>query len=263
METIEIEEIHKLVLAIAVEFDRICTKYQIPYYMLGGTMLGAIRHKGFIPWDDDMDFGVPIEHFQRLIDILTSELPLPYRCCTYKNHPAVIHNFIKIENGDTCIDDKSIGLPLERKLGLNIDVFPLNRCVLGGKAEKKLRRRVDLLGKAYLQSVFHSNSKTKQLIKKCLRIITGGSPLRLQQDIEKRLLNINTGDCLGNLLGHWREKEIVPLAWYGNGVRYQFEETSFVGLQDYDKYLTRMYGDYMELPPKEKQVAHVDKVYLR
>lgn len=263
MKSLEIDEVHRRVLAIAKEFDRICVKHRITYYMIGGTMLGAIRHKGFIPWDDDMDFGVPMESFQELIDVLDKELLYPYRCCTYKNHPAVLHNYIKIEDRDTCIDDKSIGLPLEKKLGLNVDVFPLNKCVLGGKAEKRLRRRVDLLGKAYLCSVSRGDSKARQLAKKCLRTLTGGSPLHLQQEIERRLQEINKGECLGNLLGRWREKEIVPQAWYGNGVRYQFEDTSFVGLKDYDKYLTRMYGDYMELPPKEKQVAHVDNVYLR
>ena len=95
MERIDIEEVHSRVLAIAKEFDRICTLHGIPYYMIGGTMLGAIRHKGFIPWDDDMDFGVPIEHYQELINILEKELPYPFRCCTYKNHPAVLFNFLK------------------------------------------------------------------------------------------------------------------------------------------------------------------------
>lgn len=141
MERIGIEEVHNRVLAIAKEFDRICTFHGIPYYMIGGTMLGAIRHKGFIPWDDDMDFGVPIEHYQELIDILEKELAYPYRCCTYKNHPAVLFNYFKIEDLSTCIDDVAIDLPLHQKLGLNIDIFPLNTCTIGGKAEKTVRKK--------------------------------------------------------------------------------------------------------------------------
>lgn len=263
MERIDIEEVHSRVLAIAKEFDRICTLYGIPYYMIGGTMLGAIRHKGFIPWDDDMDFGVPIEHYQELINILEKELPYPFRCCTYKNHPAVLFNFLKIEDQSTCIDDVAIDLPLNQKLGLNIDIFPLNVCNLGGKAEKKVRKKEALLGKVYLHSTTCPDSKIRGLLKTMLRIMTGGTPKKLQKDIEDRLLAINKGNYVGNILGRWGEKEVIPQEWYGFDQRYPFEDTSFVGIEEYDKYLTRLYGDYMLLPPKEEQVAHVENVFLR
>ena len=121
MNRISIEVVHQHVLGIAKEFDQICSENHIPYYMIGGTMLGAIRHRGFIPWDDDMDFGVPIEYYVLLEGVLSKELPYPYRCCTYKNHPGVLHNFMKIEDQSTCIDDKAMNLPVEQKLGLNID----------------------------------------------------------------------------------------------------------------------------------------------
>lgn len=263
MKRIGIEEVHQRVLRIAKEFDRICTNHNIPYYMIGGTMLGAIRHHGFIPWDDDMDFGVPIEYYRLLENVLSKELPYPYRCCTYKNHPGVLHNFIKIEDRLTCIDDKAIDLPIELKLGLNIDVFPLNKCSLAGKKEKRLRCRVDLLGMIYMRSVSHPDSKVRSLVKHVLRTINRGSLRDLQDEIEKRLFDIDEGGFLGNLLGRWREKEIVPLEWYGVGKRYAFEDTSFVGIAEYDKYLTRLYGDYMSLPPENRQVAHVENVYLR
>ena len=263
MEKIGIEEVHSRVLSIAKEFDRICTFYGIPYCMIGGTMLGAIRHKGFIPWDDDMDFGVPINHYQELIDILEKELPYPFRCCTYKNHPAVLFNYFKIEDLSTCIDDVAIDLPLHQKLGLNIDIFPLNICTVGGKAEKRVRKKEVLLGKAYLHSTTHANSKVRGLIKTMLRIMTGGAPEKLQKDIDDRLHAINKGDYMGNILGRWGEKEVIPQEWYGFDKRYPFEDTSFVGIEEYDKYLTRLYGDYMSFPPKEQQVAHVDNVYYR
>lgn len=258
-----VSEVQHILLNIAKEFDRICTQHHIPYYMLGGTMLGAVRHKGFIPWDDDMDFGVPIEHYPELIKYLEQELPFPYRCCTYKNHPAILYNFIKIEDRLTCIDDKAIDLPLEQKLGVNIDVFPLNVCTLGGKSEKRLRRKVDLLGKAYLHSVSHPNSHLRMITKKCLRIIMGDNKRKMQEDIEQLMFDINEGDYLGNLSGRWGEKEIVPIGWYGNGKRYVFEDTSFVGLENYESYLTRLYGDYMQLPPEDERTVHVEIVYLR
>ena len=181
MKKIGIEEVHSRLLAIAKVFDDICTRHNIPYYMIGGTMLGAIRHKGFIPWDDDMDFGVPIEYYKELIDTLENELPYPYRCCTYKNHPAVLFTYFKIEDQSTCIDDAAIYLPLEDKLGINIDIFPLNHCGLG-YSEKRIKKKENLLGLAYLHSNSHSNNKIKTFGKWGLRMILGRSPKKLQRN---------------------------------------------------------------------------------
>ena len=94
-------------------------------------------------------------------------------------------------------------------------------------------------------------------------MISGGTPRKLQDEIEKRLYEIREGDYMGNLLGRWGEKEIVPIEWYGEGIRFAFEDTSFWGIAAYDKYLTRLYGDYLSLPPVAQQVAHVENVYLR
>ena len=263
MKKIGIDEIHSRILAIGKEFDKICSRHHLPYYMVEGTMLGAVRHKGFIPWDDDMDFGVPTEYYQQLIEFLEKELPAPYRCCTYENHPAVLYNFIKIEDRNTCIDDATIDLPLDQKLGVNIDIFPLNVCTLGGKAEKRIRRKEDLLGRIYQQSFIHPDSRWRKMAKKGLQLVYGKNPEKMQREIDAMLFSIHRGNCLGNLFGRWAEKEIVPIEWYGRNRRYAFEDTSFVGLEDYDKYLTRLYGDYMKLPPEEKRIAHVENVYLR
>ena len=91
MKKLNIEECHARLLKIAEIFDIICKDNGIPYYMLGGTMLGAIRHKGFIPWDDDMDFGVPRKYYKDLIDIFDKKLPNPYKYHTYNNSDAVIY----------------------------------------------------------------------------------------------------------------------------------------------------------------------------
>ena len=255
--------IHARVLAIAKEFDRICTKHGIPYYMLGGTMLGAIRHKGFIPWDDDMDFGVPIAYYDQLEEVLKEELPSKYRCCTHKNHPCVIHNYLKIEDRETVLDDRvRFSLPLSEQLGVNIDVFPLCRCKLDDPIMKKVTYYKTLLG-SFMNSRSTPNSLPKYIVKTFLRFIAGRSPIKVNNKMDLLLHEADTGDCLGNLLGHWGTKEIIPFDWYGSDVRYRFEDTSFVGLKSYDQYLTKLYGNYMQLPPEEKRVPHEKNVFLR
>ncbi len=261
MRQIEIEEVHRRLLNIAQVFDEICTKHNIPYYMLGGTMLGAIRHKGFIPWDDDMDFGVPIERYSELIMLLKQELPAPFRCCTYDEYDSVLSPYVKIDDAETCIDDNCVGLQLEKKIGLNIDVFPLYKCEPNDKHITKTWS----LQKQYVKVYVKSTKPTilKSWAKAILRILY---PIRRRDMLTKMLTemnNVKTGSYLANVFGAWGDKEVVPIEYYGTGVRYKFENITLCGLEKYDLYLKKLYGDYMQLPPEDQRHLHGDNVYIR
>ena len=258
---IDIKEVHRRILNIAEIFDKICSKYDIPYYMLGGTMLGAIRHKGFIPWDDDMDFGVPFEHYNRLINILEEELPQGMRCCTFENCQAVVYPFMKIEDTETCIDDPRINLPIEEKLGINIDIFPLVACEKYGKDAARARKLLRLQTLLFVDSV--DGSKMKTLIKRVLHNVSPFGKQYLPKKMLSLLSVMKDGSDIANIFGRWGIKESVDKKWYGTNVRYDFENLKLCGFKEYKKYLTQMYGDYMQLPPDNQQVAHVDNVYLR
>ncbi len=263
MKKLTIEEIHSYLLGIAKEFDRICTKHNIPYYMIGGTMLGAIRHKGFIPWDDDMDFGVPIEYYKDLITILETELKEPYRCCTCYNHPAVIFNFFKIENHSTFIKSEAMKVPQEQQIGINIDVFPLCKCKLNDKDWDKISFGHLILG-GYETSTSHPRSLSRKIVKFFFRLLSGGNHENVNRKIERILFKERSGEYLGNLMGRWgKEKEIMPRDWFGKGKRYTFENGSFIGPEKYEEYLTHVYGEYMKLPPEEKRQPHVENIFLR
>lgn len=261
MEKIGLSEVQTHLLGIAKVFDSICTKHNIPYYMIYGTMLGAIRHNGFIPWDDDMDFGVPLENYRQLEDIMERELPYPYRYCTYKNHKSVVFCYAKIEDMSTVIDDAAIDLPLEEKLGINIDIFPLNKCRIGDKRVNRIKIKTQLLGACFTNSKKHS-SLFRRFLKKTLRFLIGNDPSILQKSIDKSLDFINQGDRLGYIQGA-ALRNTVPIEWFGKGARYMFCDTYFVGPEKFDEYLTHIYGDYKSLPPKDKRIAHVENVYLK
>lgn len=261
MERIDIEELHQRILNIAEAFDRICTEHGIPYYMLGGTMLGAIRHKGFIPWDDDMDFGVPFEYYQKLKALLETNLPKGVRCCTFENCKAVVYPFMKIEDTETCIDDPRIILPIEEKLGINIDVFPLAVCDKHSKLAARARKLARLQRLIFVNS--SERGKLKTILKKGLRLITPFKKQYLPMKALSMLSSMKTGSDIYNVFGRWGIKESVAKEWYGTNVRYDFEHLKLCGFKDYDKYLTQMYGDYMQLPPEEQRIAHVENIYLR
>ena len=258
---IDIKEVHRRILNIAEVFDKICAKHDIPYYMLGGTMLGAIRHKGFIPWDDDMDFGVPFEHYSRLINILEEELPQGMRCCTFENCKAVVYPFMKIEDTETCIDDPRVNLPIEEKMGINIDIFPLVACEKYGKDAARARKLLRLQTLIFVDSSDGGNMK--RLVKRVLHLATPFGKQYLPKKMLSLLSVMKDGSDIANIFGRWGIKESVDKEWYVENVRYDFENLKLCGFKGYDKYLTQMYGNYMQLPSESQQVAHVDNVYFR
>ena len=257
----DISEVQHILLGIATAFHQICMKHDIPYCMLGGTMLGAVRHKGFIPWDDDMDFAVPREYYERITELLERELPQEYRCLTYKNCEQIKYPFIKIEDSRTCIDDKSLDCPLEEKIGLNIDVFPLDRCNKNSWRMKRVFFYIALQTLFFLESP--SYSKPKTLIKRFCKCFAPKDRLFFIKKIERAMLNAGDAGDIGNLIGRWRKKETFKAAVYQNLTDYSFEDITLRGPQDYDTYLTQMYGNYMQLPSKEQQLVHVEGIYKR
>lgn len=253
MVELDIRGVQLCCLAIAKEFAKICEKHNIPYYMLGGTMLGAIRHKGFIPWDDDMDFGVPYEYYDELISLLKEELPEPYKCSTYKDSKCVFFPFFKIEDTTTVLNDMQLPVPIDEKIGVNIDVFPLIHCQPTSELYPTIWKTTRRSGALY------ANSRTHKLTNVCKSIIRTVWPISKVQYIDRvfnLFENVEKGPYLGNICGRWRIKEVVPIEWYGEKCTFPFEDTCFVGIQEYDKYLKQLYGDYMKLPPADQQFVH-------
>ena len=258
----DIKEIQAILLSVMKEFDRICTKHNVPYYMIGGTLLGAVRHQGFIPWDDDIDVGVPIEYYEQLILLLNKELPTPYCVYTFKTHKGCGSAYAKVGDDSTRIDDPRMNrVPLESQIGINMDIFPLNSCEYDDPRIKELHKLMNRYALIYIGN--SSKTRWKNIIKSLFRILNPHDEayyLSRQIDIVKE---INGKSCMANLFGRYGKKEIVPIEYFGNHVRYEFEGVFLSGVADYDSYLKNIYGNYMELPPKEQRIAHVNDVYKR
>ncbi|MDE6275152.1 MAG: LicD family protein [Clostridia bacterium] len=251
----EIKVIQDKLLEMAKVFHNFCVENDIKYYMLGGTLLGAIRHKGFIPWDDDMDFGMLRKDYEKLIS-LRDKLDKNYSFNFHMFDKNYKYGFCKMYDERTTYievsqDTKFIG-------GVFIDIFPIDN--IGNDynhavaLSKKSHRRKRILSGIFIKGERKSWSRT--VISKFLGLLPKTNkwfewPFKLV----KKYKNIDT-KYVTNIFGVWGAKEIVPLTYLGTPQLYNFENIQLYGVEQYDKYLSNIYGDYMTPPPPEKRVGH-------
>lgn len=253
----DLSEVHSILLNIAISFHQICLENKIRYYMLGGTMLGAVRHHGFIPWDDDMDFGVMEEDWSRLIEALTARLPEYYRVRSIENTASIFNPSIKIEDARTLIQE------IDKKgdnegIGINIDVFPLNRTSLNKNFFSKNGLIQNLIRLNCCRFLDYSNKPfLKRNLAKIYKMILSPFPKKFLVAMIRKCLIKNKGNCITNYWGAWINKEIVPESVMGTPSKYVFENQIFFGVEKFDEYLRHLYGNYMELPSKDKIHYHI------
>jgi len=247
-----IEEVHKLQLDLLTFFDQKCKENNLRYFLAGGTLLGAVRHQGFIPWDDDIDVAMPRKDYEKFIEI-SKDFKNQYKVIAMENTKNAVLPFGKLVNENYSNYRKT----LDGKYGIRMDIFPLDG--LGNDYEEALKRGKSILfAKKFFTVCFKNNIFSKFLNKLNFQKI---SYKHLVKKLKKH--NFDDSKYVGSIVGGLRKlDEIFEYRIYSENRLMKFEDKEFSGMKYYDEYLKKMYGDYMKLPPKEKQIAeHGVEIY--
>lgn len=251
--------------SIAKEIKRVCDKHDIEYILDSGTLLGAVRHGGFIPWDDDMDIGMTRDNYNRFLEIAKTELGKDYFLQTWdtdKNYPLP---FAKVRlNGTTFIEDVLEKAHMHH--GIYVDIFAYDVWPENKRQQKKLwRKRLYLQGlirmkchylkfksdaawKYFIKAIMFTFIKflslfytKKGLVKRHDQVIAKFNQLK-SDNIYEHTANVKFGHC------------VVPKTCLEGLIDLKFEDDVFKCPSNYDEYLRIIYGDYMKLPPEEKRL---------
>ncbi|KGF32985.1 hypothetical protein HMPREF2134_08965 [Peptoniphilus lacrimalis DNF00528] len=253
----DIKIIQDKILSILKEFISICEENNLTYYALGGTLLGAVRHNGFIPWDDDIDIGMPREDYEKFKKLAPHVLP---------SNLMIVNNPLNLDI--TQLVDKNVIVKMANvESNAFIDIFPLD-----GYPEKEILAAKLHSFRVLFQRMLCKISVLDQLEDKDRGtienlIVKMSKVLRIQKVLPKDTLvenlhkviqkyDFKTSSYVGNVLGRYREREIVSREYFKEPISLTFEDTMINCPTKYKEYLSEIYGDYMKLPPAEDRVAH-------
>lgn len=243
------------------EFHEFCESNNLQYFLIGGTLLGAVRHQGFIPWDDDIDVVMPREDFNQLLQ-LSAQLKYPLLLRSPQLQKDYRYNTTKLTNESLMVQEDAYD-PI--KIGAWIDIFPLDYTFDSKKLQKlhfivaqklrtiisfkydvididKLPLRKRIVG-PYIQSL------SKAMPRSFINLLS-----TYNENLPSRVFKARNN--LANLGGAWGIKEVAPQKVFSSRKLYEFEGYMFWGPKDADFWLAKVYGDYMQLPPETDRVSH-------
>jgi lipopolysaccharide cholinephosphotransferase len=240
-------------LSILREFVRLCDAHGLRYYVTYGTLLGAVRHRGFIPWDDDIDVSMPRDDYDRFAEICVSDLRPGFRWQSYATDTHYPHWFGELIKMDTVFRQApSEHLPFLQSV--YIDVFPLDG-LPDGRLEALFLRVLVRFCRLRL-GVDVRRTPVKRLLVHLVRVFPRHSVISLIKAVTRRYTASRSRQwiCVGGPYGQRRQS--FPSRWFGLGATQVFEDLIVVGPAAWDEYLTQLYGDYMTLPPPDQRVSH-------
>ncbi len=262
---LSMQDIHDRLRLMLQIIDGICQKNGITYFLSGGTAIGAVREKGFIPWDDDLDIMLPRNEYERLIDLLEKENDKEFKVYSLRddswNRPY------------SCfVDEKTTGiheLVDYSHLGVTLDILPMDGLPSELPKVRKYYRNLRIIYALYYSSIKQNYGQNEKLIplKKLVSVATkkiGAHKICRHIDEKAKKLDYTQCEYVGcSVLIHFMEKEWFKKDWFSRQVYLPFEGSDYPLMAGYDEYLTALYGNYMKRPEQEGDPDHHTKYYWK
>lgn len=257
----DLEEIQNIEMGILDYIHQVCEKIGVKYFLSYGTLLGAVRHKGFIPWDDDMDICLLRDDYEKLQNYLLENPDEKYELMSYKNNLNYVYSFMKIKDKNTVLEEHAVRI--NSNMGVYIDIFPIDAYEENQIFKDKMTK---LIKKNQLSSYTFDGVKNKNLgIKNIIRYIFVvlffiKDPTKYAKEIDELSKSRSLGDYqkADFLVYKNMNKNTVDKTLFEDLMLVDFEDRKYYIPKAYDEILKADYGDYMQLPPKEKRVSHHD-----
>lgn len=246
------------------EVHRVCCENGIAYYIIGGTALGAVRHGGFIPWDMDIDIAMPRADYERFAEVCKTALSSRYIYRDYKNTPKFMHPHALVCVRNTSLFTKFDRLnPKEEDLGIFLDIFPLDVAPKDEKNRQEHIRTIDRVKRRkYLRRGYLYRPGFIQWIykKTMATLMCFYSIDKLNADFDKvcrRYEGTDSGLWCSMSSHYSYSKQCMPASVYGTPQLVEFEGRQYYAPEQLDEYLTRIFKDYMTLPPEKERQANL------
>lgn len=249
----EINELQKIQLSMLKDFDAVCQKHRISYQLFSGTALGAVRHKGFIPWDDDIDVVMLREDYERFFDSASKELDSNkyYVQREFSEHWPMFFSKLRL-NGTTYIE-KYHSHDARIHQGIYIDIFPCDNL-----SDSRLMQNLQYIASKIViaKSLYARGYETNSTVKKCFMQFCRILPT---EPFKRLCIRRNNSSSLKvhTFFGGGKkfERSIFLREWFEQSVKMRFEDSEFPVSAHYDEMLRVMYGDYMVMPTLEQRVC--------
>lgn len=255
--TIDVEALKQIQLEMLIEIHAYCHTHDIPYSLAYGTLLGAVRHGGYIPWDDDIDIMIPRADYEKFV---AGFFAPNMAVLDHRKSPDYYLPFAKVVRTDTVMEEE---VSIKSAMGVYIDVFPID--IL---PQRSCHRKLMLLSKSLLNGIYQfkvvrlspHRSFFKNMVLAIGKFLSLLIPMRGLLSLMSRLSCL-CADSSSIYCGPIADvdktsTQVFPTSYFSSYGLLTFEGRQFNAITSYDAWLRQMYGDYMQLPPADKQVSH-------